>query len=100
MKILSEKTKKFYPTVEACEAAEAEYDAKMAKIEAERKALAETRKERAKEVEDAYKKAKEAEKHYLDLRNEFIKDFGSFHMTVRSQEVPSNFDDLFRLFFF
>lgn len=100
MKIFSEKTKKIYPTVEACEAAEAEYDAKMAQLAEERKKLAETRKERAKEIEEAYKAARAAEKHYLELRNAFVKDYGSFHMTVRNAEpMPLMMDDIFNLFF-
>jgi hypothetical protein len=99
MKIFSEKTKLFYPTVADCEAAEAEFDAKMAKIEAEKKALADARKERAKEVEAAFLASREAEKKYLELRNAFVKDFGSFHMTIRNQEIPYPFDDLFKYFF-
>lgn len=100
MKILSEKTKKFYDTVEQCVAAEAEWDAEQAKIEAEKKALAEARKDRAKEVEDAYRAAREAEKNFIKLRNAFVKDYGSFHMTIRDQDTPPSFvDDVLRLFF-
>ena len=100
MKILSEKTKKFYDTVEACVEAEAAWDAEQAKIEAEKKALAEARKDRAKEVEDAYRKAREAEKDFIRLRNAFVKDYGSFHMTIREQDAPPSFiDDIVNLFF-
>ena len=100
MKILSEKTKKFYDTVEECVEAEAAWDAEQAKIEAEKRVLAETRKDRAKEVEDAYRKAREAEKEFIKLRNAFVKDYGSFHMTVRNTEaIPSFMDDLFNMFF-
>ena len=100
MKIFSEKTKKIYPTVEACEAAEAEYDLKQAQIAEERKKLAETRKERAKEVEDAYQAAVAAQKTFLELRNKFVKDYGSFHMTVRNTEaMPSFMDDIISMFF-
>lgn len=99
MKIFSEKTKQFYPTVDECVAAETAFDEEQAKIAAEQKALAEARKERAKEVEDAYKAAAEAKKTYLELRNKFVEDFGSFHMTIRNHEAPANFEDLFRFFF-
>lgn len=99
MKYFSEKTKRFYDDEKTCVAAEAEFDEKLAKIEAEKKALAEARKERAKEVEDAYIASREAEKKYIELRNAFVKDYGSFHMTIRNQEVPSPFEELFRFFF-
>ena len=65
---------------------------KKAEEEAKRKELAETRKARAKEIEDAYK-------HANELLNAFVKDYGSFHMTIRNQEAPSPFEDLFRFFF-
>ena len=100
MKIFSEKTKKCYPTVEACMAAEEEFDIEQARIAEERKKLAEARKERAKEVEEAYKEAMEAQKKFYELRNQFVKDYGSFHMTVRNtQSMPSFMDDFFSMFF-
>lgn len=99
MKYFSEKTKRFYDDEKACVDAETEFDEKLAKIEAEKKALAEARKERAKEVEDAYIASREAEKKYIELRNAFVRDYGSFHMTIRNQEAPSPFEDLFRFFF-
>ena len=55
MKIYSELTRQEYPTVEACLADEELFKKKKAEEEAKRKELAETRKARAKEVEDAYK---------------------------------------------
>ena len=101
MKYFSEKTKKFYDDVKACEAAEAEFDAEMAKIAEEKKKLAEDRKERAKEIEDAYKEmqalnkaARDGEKRYIELRNKFVKDYGSFHMTVSKAEVVPHINDL------
>ena len=99
MKYFSEKTKKFYDDAPACEAAEKAFDEEQAKIAAEKQLLADTRKERAKEVEDAYIASKEADKKYIELRNKFIKDYGSFHMTIRNQEIPSPFEDFFRAFF-
>ena len=99
MKILSEKTKKFYDTVEQCQEAEAQWDAEQAKIEAEKRVLAETRKDRAKEVEEAYIAAREAEKNFIRLRNAFVKDYGAFHMTIRSQDsLPSFVEDILKFF--
>ena len=99
MKYFSEKTKKFYETSEDCVAAETAFDEEQARIAAEQKALAETRKERAKEVEDAYKMAVDYDRKYLELRNAFVRDFGSFHMTISNCETPTSFEDLFRAFF-
>ena len=110
MKYFSEKTRRFYDDVELCKKEEAAFDERQAKLEAERKALAEARKERAKEIEDAYKEmqdmnkaARAAERHYLELRNKFVKDYGSFHMTVSQAEQAPNeldFNDLFNMLFF
>lgn len=111
MKYFSEKTKKLYDDEAKLREEEAAFDAKQAKIEAEKKALTEARKERAKEIEAAYremqaknKEARNAEKHYYELRNKFVKDFGSFHMTVSSTEnmpvVPSDLADILNLLFF
>ena len=101
MKYFSEKTKKFYDDVKACEDAEAAFDAEQARIAEEKKKLAEARKERAKEIEDAYKEmqalikaAREGEKRYIELRNKFVKDYGSFHMTVSNTESVPNIGDL------
>lgn len=99
MKYFSEKTKKLYDDEAKLREEEAAFDEKQAKLEAERKALIETRKIRAKEVEDAFIASREADKKYIELRNAFVKDFGSFHMTIRNQEIPTPFEELFRCFF-
>ena len=88
MKIISEKTKQEYPTVEECLAAEKEYDEMVAKKKAEAEERAKMKRSRAAEVEEAYKKAVEAERTYVELRNKFIKDFGSFHMTYSNIDQP------------
>lgn len=77
MKIYSEITRQEYPTVEACLADEEAFKKKQEIEEAKRKELAEARKARAKEVEDAYK-------HANELLNEFVKDYGSFHMSINT----------------
>ena len=96
MIIYSEKTKEKYTSIEECQKAEAEFDALTAKKEAEQKKLAEQRRERAREVEDAYKRAVEADKEFSRLRNKFIHDYGSFHMTYRSENDTTTLEDNFQ----
>ena len=103
MRIISEKTKKEYATVEECLTAEAEYDEMVAKKREEAAKKAEERKNRAKEVEDAYKAVRDAEKRYVELRNQFVRDYGAFHMTYSNVEKPEelkHIEDMFKLFFF
>ena len=90
MKIFSEKTNKYYATVDECLAEEKKHDEAIAKKEAEKKALADTRKARAKEVEDAYKVRLEADKAYREKLNKFINDYGSFHMTINTEVEDSD----------
>ena len=94
MKILSEKTGKEYQTVEECVAAEKEFDEAVAKEKARKENLAKERKERAKEVEDAYKAILEAQKVYKRKLDDFLKDYHSFHTSIRSNDP-----DLFSIFF-
>lgn len=70
MKFYSEVTKKLYDTPELVK--EAEDAAKAAEERASK--LKETRAARAKEVTDAYE-------HFMSLKEAFLKDYGSFHMT-------------------
>lgn len=60
--------------------------------------LSSKKRERAKEIEDAYKHSmevrkkaqemiREADDAYYNLRDEFIKDYGSFHMTYSSNST-------------
>lgn len=96
MKYYSEKTKKYYDDEKSCVSAEKEYD----KAHAVELRKTEERKEAAKKVEDAYKKAVEAREEYNKILNEFLDEYGSYHMTV-TDRVPtfSNlFDTIFRLF--
>lgn len=122
MKYFSEKTKQLYSTPEALQEDEKKYDEKQAELKAKREAAAAVRRERAAAVEAAYKAAEEADKkaeeatqfareqriEFLKMRNEFIRDFGSFHMTVHKEcPVPApmrtpEMDDLNKIlsFFF
>ena len=101
MKILSEKTNKYYATVDECLAAEKAFDEAAAKKKAEEEKLKATRKERANEVENAYKASIEANKHYRELLDAFIKDYGSFHMTVHTGNLNpfDSFSHFFDTFF-
>ena len=93
MKIYSELTKKEYRTVEECLAAEKQFLEIKAKEEKEKEFLAQQRKEDAKQIEEAYKVIINANKHYSELRDNFIKKYGSFHMTINSpgSEIPFDF---------
>ena len=92
MVIYSEKLNKKFETVDECVKAEQEYEAKIAAEKA-----ANDRKTRATEVEDAYKAVVEAQKVYREKLNAFIKDYGSFHMTLKTGD--GNPFDLFHSFF-
>lgn len=86
MKFYSEVTKGFYDSAKSCEEAEKEYNKALDEKKEKEKALKAKRKVRAKELEDAYKAIKEAEKKYSKLRNQFIKDYGSYHMTFTDSD--------------
>lgn len=88
-------TKKLYNSKEEAEKAE-DVVKKQTAVEQKKK---EERSNRAKEVEEAYKKVLEDRKHYVDLKNKFIQDYGSFHMTYTDKEAePTTLFDLFRYF--
>lgn len=92
MKYYSEKTKKLYDSEEDLEKSEASYAAK----ELELAKTKEARASRAKEVEDAYKAYTEAGDKYMKLRNQFVKDYGSYHATYNSVWVnPKSLFDIF-----
>lgn len=97
MKYFSEKTNKTYDTEKDCLNAEIEFDNAAAKERMKKEKLAGERKARANEVEEAYKAVLEASKKYREKLNAFVKDYGSFHMTLRTGE--GNPFDLFDRFF-
>ena len=99
MKYYSETLNKVFENEKDCLDAEKEYKAKVEEEEKRKKELADSRKVRAKEVEDAYKAIIDAQKHYNELKNKFVEDFGSFHMTFSTtDDFHSLFSDLFRIF--
>ena len=100
MKIFSEKTNQYYPTVAECEDAEVKFDEEQKQLVAQKEALAQNRKERAKEIEELFSKRSTIDKEIKEKLNAFTKDYGSFHMTVRDEDMPiSPFSDLFSFFF-
>lgn len=101
MTIISEKTGKTYETVEDCLADEKKFDLAVEEEENKKKELANTRKERAKEVEDAYNARLEADRLYREKLNKFIDDYGSFHMTINTEvEDPYSIFDFLDNFWF
>lgn len=91
MKYYSEITKKLYDSKD--ELVKAEVEATKAKSD---------RAEKAKEVTELIKKANEATKAAEKALSEFIKEYGSFKTTIKSEDTDtrSNFWDLFdRLMF-
>jgi len=99
MKYYSETLNKVFENEKDCLNAEKEYKAKVEAEEKRKKELADSRKTRAKEVEDAYKAVIDAQKRYNELKNKFVDDFGSFHMTFSTtDDFHSLFSDLFRIF--
>lgn len=84
MKFYSEKLNKMFDTQELCAQAESEHDKALEVAEAKKKALAEERATRAKEIEELYKAAIEAKKAYDEKLRAFLKDYGSFHATFKN----------------
>ena len=97
MKYVSEITGRAYPTEAEAIAAEKEY---LAEKEAEKKAAEEkaaARKERAAEVSAAYDAMVKARENYCELRNQFVKDYGSYHQTYDKVEHVDSVNDLFKV---
>lgn len=98
----SELTGKTYESKEECLEAEKQHEIQIKGKEEKGK--------RAKEIKDAYehylkvteegrKKSIDAYNTYVDLKNKFVKDYGSFHMTVTNEEnqLPDvNVEPLFK----
>lgn len=92
MKYYSDVTRKIYDTPEALEQAElAVHEAEnREKIRKER--LANERKERAAQVEEARKELSAAQHKYKEALESFCKDYGTYHTSVSASEIPSLFD--------
>lgn len=98
MKYYSEKTMKVYDKVEELNTAEKEYDEAHAAEIAKKK----ERKERAEEIDEARKQVIEAQKHYDELIDKFVKDYGSYHTTYTKNDgtLLSTTDLIYKLFGF
>ena len=90
MKYYSEYLKKFFDTEDECQDAEDKAFEEEHAAEQQTKKLAEERKARAKEVEDAMNEAIKANKKYYETLRAFCKDYGSFHMTYSTSEDPNS----------
>ena len=99
MKFYSDVTKKLYDSEKQLLEAEDKVLKAQKEEEARKKQLADTRAARAKEIEEAYKAVIEAENHYADLKNKFIEDYGSFHMSFSTKTPLKTADDIFNLLF-
>lgn len=97
MKYYSEITKKFYDKESCLVADEEKVIKEQEEKDAKAKQLKEERANRAKAVEEAYKVAHEKYAEADKLMNEFLKDYGSFHSTVK--DVQPTFTSLFDYFF-
>lgn len=97
MKYYSELTKKIYDCESDLIADEESVVKAKEEKEAKAKQLKEERANRAKAVEDAYKLANEKQAEADKLMREFIKDYGSFHTTVK--DVKPSFTSLIDYFF-
>ena len=97
-KYYSDLTKKFYD-VETEAEKEEEREREKNALELKKK---EERAAQAKEIENAYKEYIDAYKKYAELRNSFIKSYGSYHMTYKDnlpKVLDSNVFDLLDFIF-
>lgn len=94
MKFYSDITKRFYEDVKSLEKEEKEF----AQESAAKKKKAEEKKKRAEEVTEAFRLAEEQKKKANELRNKFVKDYGSYYMSYNTTTEPDWFsDDWFNL---
>ena len=97
MKFYSEQLSKLFDTQAELETAEEKENAAKRAEEEKKAKLKANRETRAKEVEDAFKTAAEAQKKANELLNAFLKDYGSYHTTLKDVPV-SIWDAFFNLF--
>jgi len=99
MKYYSDKLRKFFSTEQECLEEEEKCLAREKEEEERKNKLATERKTRAKEVEEAFKNVRKAQDTYHKLINDFVKDYGSFHMSISDSIDTPFFDTLFDEFF-
>ena len=103
MKYVDEYTNKMYDNANDCIAAEKEYVAMKQKKQQEQEQKAAERKARAAEVEEARKAMNTAQHKYHEVLEAFIKDYGSYHLSLKGEDaenfiVPTLFDFFNRIF--
>ena len=113
MKYFSEVTRQYYDTEKAC--LEAEFKVKeeqnrqkILKEKAEREAkekqekLVAERKVRANEVEEARKAMVAAQSKYREVLEAFVRDYGTYHMSLNGDDakniIPTLFENFLNLF--
>ena len=99
MKYYSEMTDKVYETKKECEKAEEAIVAKKKAEEEKQLTLKNEREARSKEVVEAFKKARETEMEANRLMKEFVKDYGSFHMSYNGKSSLPTLADFLDSFF-
>lgn len=99
MKYYSELINKIYNTKEECEKAEEALVAKKKAEEERQLTLKNEREARSKAVVDAFKKARETEMEANKLMKEFVKDYGSFHMSYNGKSSLPTLGDFLDSFF-
>lgn len=97
MKYFSEKLNKVFESEQECVDAEQKFEIEEKEKVEKEKELANTRKERAHQIEESYKKIMDARKEYRKLLDDFVKDYGSFHCTFKSSEPLFSDMDFFEL---
>lgn len=96
IKYVSDVTNKSYDSAEEAEKAEKEYTTALAKKEADKKALAESKKVDAQEIKDLMIKRANLNKEIGDKISDFCKKYNSsFHMSLSGDEALNSFDSLF-----
>lgn len=97
MKYFSEKLNKVFESEKECVEAENKFELAKQEKEEKEKRLTQERKERAHEIEEQYKKIMDDRKEYRKMVDDFIRDYGSFHCTFKSNEPVFSDMDLFDL---
>lgn len=100
VKIFSDKTNKYYKTIEEAQMdEEALVQKEQEKAQMEEKAKA-ARREKAAEVEAAQEAVIEAQKKYRETLEDFCKKYGPFHQTINVKDMQGFIPSIFDLFNF
>lgn len=97
MKYFSEKLNKVFESEQECVDAEQKFEIEEKEKAEKEKELAKTRKERAHEIEEQYKKIMDDRKEYQRMIDDFVRDYGGFHCTFKSNEPIFSDMDFFDL---